>query len=437
MKTGSLDEVANVEDNLFEKDEDERSDIFDAPHFLSIDYIPNQLIFRENEIDMVKNNIKKVFDGLAPSHMLIHGPPGTGKTHAVKKIKEDFNEYAKNKDVNAGMKHFSCKNKTTYQILTRIARSFDPSYPSRGLGEGEVVEDVAEFVDDEDSHYIFVFDEVDKITEKSGKGDGIGDLIYFTTRLGELIDKGVGEEPLGISVILISNKTGIRDDISEYNKSTFHPTTVYFKDYDVDQLRTIIKRRCREAFKDGVIKDDVIQTLAQKTRDSNSDLRFSFTVLRVAGELVERLNLNCIDESLLEKSFEKVNEQKINEAVKEMNETELMTLWSLMQAKKKVNGEGITSHTFYRTYENLCEKMNIDPKSHRHLTSRVTSRLESQGFITAELKGRGRGKGVNLMYRLAGKKKLKKAIEEAMSMRYDEYAVIRGSERTNLKGPWD
>ncbi len=418
----------------------EKSPVFNSPRFLSIDYIPKRMLFRDDELESILDNVSNVFKGLDPSNMLIHGPPGTGKTHGIKRIINEFEEYARGNESKARMKYFSCKNRTLYQILTSIAKTFDPSYPTRGYGEGEVVEDISKYIDQEGGDYIFVFDEIDKIKDAQRKenNSSFNDLIYFMTRLGEYIDKDIGEAPLKVSIVLISNRQGIKSVVEGYNRSTFHPTTVFFRDYNADELKEIIEQRCKDALKEDVIQDGVTSKLAAVTRKENHDLRFSFEALRKAGKFAEKNENHKITEEVLDMAIDTIQEEKLKETIQGMNETELMTLWSIIQGKETMSEktnrhDGVSTRHFYSIYSNICSTMGIKEKSQPHLTQRVTSRLESQGFISTVLKGRGRSQGVSLMYHLGEEDGLKEAVKDVIDKRYGMVPEIQSGSSKGLE----
>lgn len=250
------------------------------------------------------------------------------------------------------------------------------------------------------------------------------------TRLGEFIDKNVGEKPLNISIILISNKQGIKSAVEGYNRSTFHPTTVFFRDYNPDELEKIIEERCGDALKSGVIGKGPISKLAAITRKENHDLRFSFEVLRKAGEFAEKKKNHKISIEEIDMAVDTIQEEKMKESIQNMNETELMTLWSIIQGKETIdNGlskhNGVSTRHFYNIYEKFCSEMGIKAKSQPHLTQGVTSRLESQGFISTTLKGRGRGQGISLMYHLGEEEGLKSTVKDVINDRFGRIPQIR------------
>ena len=65
-----------------------RKKVFRNSDYLSTDHVPDKLMYRDEEMDRILDEIAFQFDDKVGSNLLVSGPTGTGKTHSLKKICE-------------------------------------------------------------------------------------------------------------------------------------------------------------------------------------------------------------------------------------------------------------------------------------------------------------------------------------------------------------
>src|SRR3989338_8983604 len=59
------------------------------------DYLPEEMLHREKELREIVFNLKGVENRNRPPSIVIHGPPGTGKTSVVRYVIKELKEYTK------------------------------------------------------------------------------------------------------------------------------------------------------------------------------------------------------------------------------------------------------------------------------------------------------------------------------------------------------
>jgi len=62
------------------------SKLFLKREALSFDYVPNKLLFRENQINLIAESLSPILRGAKPSNLILYGQTGTGKTATAKNV---------------------------------------------------------------------------------------------------------------------------------------------------------------------------------------------------------------------------------------------------------------------------------------------------------------------------------------------------------------
>ncbi len=396
-----------MKENWFSKNsrgDENRSEVFDNEHYLSTDFIPEELLYRDKEMEEIYSNFEKPFRDRIARHMLINGPPGTGKTHASKKVKREFNRHAREKGADYKVVYISSEKKTFYQLLVQLGQKIDNTLPIRGIGTGELRDRILAKIEQSNNKYIIIFDEVDKMEKSSHtQSDPIESVVKFVTRAHEYMEDDNGNQVVGV---FIGNQQGIRERVaacSAATSSSFHPKKVYFRNYNADEMKDIIEHRCRKAFTSDFFTNGATSFLAGQIRSHSFDLRFGFEVLRQCGDWLENNGVNEIDEKLIEKAIKEVQSNNIEEIIAEMNDTKLITLWSILYGEDKYppqqkTDNGITSKQFYDLYQNMTDSVGLEARSQAHITQNVASSLETEGLISTKIKGMGRAKGRAIIF---------------------------------------
>ena len=68
-----------------------------------------------------------------------------------------------------------------------------------------------------------------------------------------------------------------------------------FPDYDANQIRATLKHR-KDAFRDGVLSDDVIPLASAFAAQDEGDARKAIDLLRKAGEMADREGSEAVEE---------------------------------------------------------------------------------------------------------------------------------------------
>ncbi|MCD6396671.1 MAG: hypothetical protein J7L71_03970, partial [Spirochaetaceae bacterium] len=231
--------------------------------------------------------------------------------------------------------------------------------------------------------------EIDKLKKTyKDKEDPMNALIYRMSRLDEVIDK---EGPL---IVMISNKANILERIEHATIAKFIPRTLYFREYNTDELFEILMDRAEKALLPGSFDDESIRYLVELIKQNEKDLRWGFKILTEAAlRTSEKLTKEIINEAM--KSVER---NILHTTINSLTNHQLVVLWSIAFLEENrilpVTGE------VYQTYKLVCEELGWRPRSMRHVMHYITPKIESIGLITSREKGLGRGKGRTLVFHL-------------------------------------
>ena len=80
MSTTTLDPVERLLDNA-----EQGNSIIKNPNVLRHDYIPERILHRDKQQELVTQSLIPLYKKSIPPNLLVYGKPGTGKTLVVKK----------------------------------------------------------------------------------------------------------------------------------------------------------------------------------------------------------------------------------------------------------------------------------------------------------------------------------------------------------------
>ena len=105
-------------------------------------YIPETILYREEQIKQIANIIATVLRGDKPSNIFIYGKTGTGKTLTVKYTTQKLIDIAKNKNIPFKVIYVNCKLKrsadTEYRLIAHLSAELGKTIPPTGLPTDEI-----------------------------------------------------------------------------------------------------------------------------------------------------------------------------------------------------------------------------------------------------------------------------------------------------------
>ncbi|MBI5223588.1 AAA family ATPase [Candidatus Micrarchaeota archaeon] len=318
-------------------------------------YLPEEVIGREKEMEMIASSVKPLVKKRAAENLFVFGSSGIGKTTCVKNILRQLKGHT-----NAVIPvYVNCwENNTQLAVYNRILDEMRLPIPRRGLATDEVFDQILNFAKKEDKRILLILDDLDGL-----KG---AELLYV---IGKANEKGVV-----FGVIGISNSKDMLANMDNRIRSALHFGEMEYHRYDEEQLTRILKMRSEKALRSGSCDERVLTKIARSIEDGSA--RVAIERLWRAARSAEKaqrskIMIQDVEDIILEKSEFKLGELNLAEEEK-----------YILELLQKSNGEARSPEI----YEKFEEKYKL---TKRQIRNYIES-LEKKGLIeSADLPSEG------------------------------------------------
>jgi cell division control protein 6 len=337
---------------------------------LHFSYIPDIIFHRKSEQEQVTQSLLPILKKSRPSNLLVYGKPGTGKTLVVKKVISKIQERVEKSNFPIKLVYSNSKEQTTlYGLLVNLGRQLglnEKELPSNGLAISVVFERLLNKIDAGKLNAIFVIDEIDYLAQlvaKTGK-----DILYQLTRANERLTQG------SLTLVGISNDLTFKERLDPRVISSLGEEEVVFTNYDVEQIKKILQERINESFVGDSVEEPALNLIAALAGGEHGDARRAIDLLRVAGELAERQQLDKVTIEHVREASQKMEENKEEKSLKSFPLHEKLVLIAIMKANGSSTGE------IYSSYKNLCKTVGKDELTQRRITQMLSEIEIHQGI---------------------------------------------------------
>ena len=355
--------------------------VIEHTEYFSFDYIPSELVGRDNEITNLASMMRGVFENNSSGRAIITGRVGSGKTAMTRRFCTDVEKkFAEKKSIKAI--HINCRNVTTKpQVFQHLIKTFDERHPDRGLGSGELLRSIRRLMRNENTHFIVVLDEVDHLLRRSGD-----DVLYQLLRIDE------GEKTQGtLSLILISqeNVLNVLESavISRFGRSNH----LRLAPDNVEGLYTIAKQRAELALVPGSYSDEILQLIAESS-SSNGDARLAIELLEASAKRCEnagRKEITIKDVNAVSSTQPQVMVD--GAAIETLPLHSMIAFLAICRRLNKANQ--IVTGDVEKLYRVVCEEYEVKPRGHTTLWKYLKMMVKCNFIMsryTALEGGRGR-----------------------------------------------
>lgn len=243
------------------------------------EYVPEDLLHRQAEMQEVAQAIKPLLSGKQPDNLFIHGNSGTGKTTCVKHVLKELDDHtSKVKAV-----YVNCwQHCTRMAVYWQIAHALQEPIPRRGWATDEIFQRVMEVLQRQNIKILLVLDELDGLFFR-----GEEKLLY------ELARSGNGKPIFGI--IGISNNPRLLDGQDARVKSSLRFSSLQFKNYSETELYDILSTRAKASLKSGACPREILEKCSSKAFAQKSNVRIGLELLWKSANNAEKAGRTHID----------------------------------------------------------------------------------------------------------------------------------------------
>ncbi|MGQ9529952.1 MAG: ORC1-type DNA replication protein [Candidatus Bathycorpusculaceae bacterium] len=352
--------------------------IFKDRDVLRHDYLPDKLPHREEQIKQLGETVAPVLKGSRSSNVFIYGKTGTGKTAVTKYVLSHLE--VKAKEFNAPVKfcYVNCRMAgSEYRVFSGLCQSIGVYVPFTGLSVGEVFDRFRAGLDTLNVVFIVVLDEIDALVKVRGDR-----LLYELTRINETLCKSKA------SLVGISNDLRLKEFLDPRVFSSLSEEEIVFRPYDASELGNILRERAKLAFHEGVLSDAALSLCAALAAAEHGDARRALDLLRVAGEVAERMGVNVVGEEHVREAEKHIEHNRVVEALKNLTLHSKLVVLSVYHLSKANVHSAITGE-IYDVYAELCGELGVTPLTQRRLSTLVNE-LDSMGLLNAKVISMGR-----------------------------------------------
>jgi cell division control protein 6 len=363
----------------------EKRSIFKQKDILSIQFAPENIPHREKQINQIGMILAPVLRGEKPSNIFIYGKTGTGKSLCTRYTTTRLLEAArKNSEagcINIKIIYINCKmskvSDTEYRMLSQLMVNFGVEVPFTGLPTSQLYTQFYKLLDERGQNVIIILDEVDALVSKIGDG-----VLYNLTRINQDLKNSK------LTLIGISNNISFINDLDPRVKSSLSEEEMVFPPYNANEIRDILTERVALAFNDGVISPSVIAKCSALAAQEHGDARKALDLLRVAGEIAERMGGRMVAEDHVDFAERKLDSDKTIEIVQNQPKQSQCVLIAMLKLFKN-GSNGVQTGDIYDVYVDICRKNNLKPLTQRRVSDLI-SELDMFGIVNAKVISKGR-----------------------------------------------
>ena len=351
---------------------------------LSLDFVPDVLVYREVEERRLARVLMGVLDGYLPPMVRVFGRPGTGKTVLVRSVLERFSRFYGE----AGFRFYylnlkGCK--TVFSAANAVLSALSGRRLPVNLGVDRVFhgiwDEIRALKRGGRLFIVFALDEVDAIF--FDRHFNPSDFFYRFLRHRVYLE----DPAISISLFAITNNPWALESLDGRVKSSMGSEVVMFSAYSKEELVDILRARAMEAFRPGGLGEGVIELCAELVSGESGDARRAIDLLRVCGEVADEVESEKVERGHVEKAWSRVEREWVEEVIEDLPENAKRLLALLAEAV--LDRERVTVKELYGAYKEYCSERGLTPLGEKRVLDLVNE-MDMLGVVEALNLSRGR-----------------------------------------------
>ena len=354
--------------------------LFKRRDVLDSSFIPENLPHRTEQIKQLGYILASVLRGAKPSNILCFGKTGTGKTAVSKYVLNILGKKAPQHGLKIEVAYLNCNSvDTNYRVFADLCSTLGIEVPFTGLATDEVFTRFKQGLDQRESLFIVVLDEIDSLIKKSGN-----ETLYNLTRINSDLSRAK------VSLIGISNDLKFKEYLDPRVLSSLSEEELVFKPYEAPEITDILVERAELALQDKVLSEGVINMIAAIAAQEHGDARRAIDLLRVSAEIAEREGTEKINQAHVKKAQGAIERNTITEVISTLPLQSKMVILSIYLLESITDGsETVSTGDVYEEYARLCKELGMDSLTQRRVGDLINE-LDALGIISARVVSRGR-----------------------------------------------
>ena len=380
MSITTLDPVEKLLDKA-----DQGHLIIKNPNVLRHDYIPNRILHRDKQQELVTQSLLPLYQKSIPPNLLVYGKPGTGKTLVIKKVLNQIQDRVDKNSYQIKIAITNAKDQSNlYNVLVDLGRQLGLKskktpddklwLPATGLSISEVFNRILYIIEKNKINTVFVIDEIDhlaKLVDKTGK-----DVLYSITRANLKLKNG------SLSLVGVSNDVRFKEELDPRVISTLSEEEIVFPAYGTNEIKEILEDRIPMAFEANVVSPGALNLCASMACRQHGDARRAIKLLNVAANTAELNQSDSITDEHIRLASQRI------EVDKESQQLNAFSLHEKLLVITTMKSPNISTGDIYSAYKSLCKTIHQNELTQRRVTQ-MLSEIELSGLISGRMVHQG------------------------------------------------
>ena len=364
----------DVLDDIFERVVNSKS-IFINRDVLRNDYIPQHILFRDEQITQLGRILAPILKGSKPSNVFLYGKTGTGKTVVARYVVRKLEDKSSQLKIGTTFLYVNTRLASTqYRTLVELGSQLGISLPFTGLSLSEAMSRIFEKMKRDGASAVIILDEIDYMVKEYDDN-----MLYeFTRSNNELLDNNF------ISIVGISNDLKFKEYLDPRVLSSLSEEEMVFPPYTVEELEAILMDRVNAAFRPGAVSDSAAKLCASLAASEHGDARRAVDLLRVAGELAEREGSDTVTTDHITRASKSIEHDRTYEVVRSLPLHGKLVLAAVLMAPEDVN-----TGRLYSNYGSAARRLGVEPLTQRRVSG-ILNELDVLGVVNAPVVSSGR-----------------------------------------------
>lgn len=334
--------------------------LFKDSRAFDLDYIPKNFNHRESQLEAIATCLRPAVRGSRAVNAQIYGPPATGKTTAINKLKEDLGEVVQGEKV--VLVHINCQiHSSKFSVFSEIHHAVvGHTPPETGVPFKKIYERIFKKLTGEGKSLLVVLDDMNYLFYDRYANE----ILYDILRVHEVYPDAKA------AVFSIVSDLECIYKIENRVRSVFRPQEIFFQPYKEEEILGILKERVMEGFQSGIIDGGLVSKVARHAF-SCGDLRMGIEILRRSAFAAENDASRKIEKRHVDSAISGSGLSTLNKTLESLGPDEIKLLRLIAAKGEKNSGEvyklfkketGLSYTKFYRILDKLESIRLIDTK---------------------------------------------------------------------------